>query len=320
MPDSKLTPVITVDVNAAVKSAADSKAITAKVQPAEEKASDQPTAPVSDPTTPVAPVTAVVVAPKKKVAKAKVKPKPKAKAKPKTKAKVKPKAKVKAKKATVKSPKAVRVPKTTPKAKTEGSYLHFGEYSIHVRKDSAYSHVYRILAQESKFDSTCQLLEAFDSNDEKACVQLLRGIFIERDLFEKKLRADEQFVAYCKNKTDRIKEQASRGIAEAKALLKNEKRFSNGIWCGNIREMLSVCCGSMSPEADNRNMKKYANAKVSFRQFPRISKGHGKVYLSMFPSKYALKVNKAIKIVFGDEKRAGFADYLETKLKQVFGT
>lgn len=316
MPESKLTPVITVDVNAAIKDAA-SKSITAKVQPpTEEKASDpvaiQPVAKPAQAVTAPAEIPAKVVVTKKK--KVVVKAKPKAKAKTKTSKAVK----VQKAGRKIRAQKDVTAPKA-PKADKEGSYLHFGEYSIHVRKESAYAHVYRILGQEVKFEAACQLLEAFDSGDEKPCVALLRGIFIDRDTFEKKLRADEGFIQYCKAKTDRVKEQASRGIAEAKALLKNQKRFKDGVWCGNIREMLSVCCGSTSPEADNRNMKKYANAKIAFRQFPRISKGCGKVYLSMFPSKYTPKVNKALKVVFGDEKRTGFADYLETKLKQVFG-
>ena len=306
MPDSKLDPIITVDVNAAVK---DSK-VTAKVE-----AKPAPVVPV--PATHPAPVvqTPVVATPAQPQPMAVV---PAAVA-PKKKQKLKlPKEKKADKQVKVKVKVKQKDPKAKPKEKRD-SYLHLGDYSLHVRPDSAYSHLYRVLAQEIGFESVCKQLEAFDSNDEKACTALLRSIFADRNHVEKTLRVDPQFVAYSKAKTERIKEQVSRGIAEAKRVIKNERRFKNGMWYGNIREMISVCCGSTSPEADNRNVKKYSNAKVAFRQFPRVSRGSGKVILSMYPSKYAPKVNRAIKVVFGDEKKDGFGDYLETKMKQVFG-
>jgi hypothetical protein len=300
MPESKLDPVITVDVTAAVK---ESK-VTAKVDPKTVATHlTQPTQPALPPVVQpeVSKTTAIVsspvVEPKKKIAK--------------------PSKVVKAQKAGRK----IRAQKGAVKANAKpDSYMHFGDYFIHVRPNSAYSLLYKILAEEVDFISVCKQLDAFEGSDEKACAALLRGIFVDRDHFEKRMRTDPSFIEYCKAKTERIKDQAARGISEAKKVLKNEKRFRNGLWYGNIREMISVCCGSTSPEADNRNMKKYLNAKICFRQFPRVSRGNSKVYLSMFPSKNASKVNKAIKVVFGDEKREGFGDYLETKVKQVFGS
>jgi len=314
MPESKLDPVITVDVNAAVK---DSK-VTAKVQTPSEKTPVTPPpvpAAVSTPQPPVPvppPVaTAIVPPPTQEQRKPKTKAKKQKATKPKPKTKTKGKAKVKP---TQKRPSTPQKPKEKSNA-----YVNFGDYAIHVRPNSGYSHLYRVLARECNFEHVCKQLDEFTASDEKSCAALLRLIFVDRDQFEKKLKMDPAFVAYCKDKTERIKAQASRGIAEAKSVLKNEKRFKNGVWVGNIREMISVCCGSTSPDAKNRNNKKYANAKIAFRQFPRISRGNGKVFLTMFPSKHVAKVNKLIKTVFGDEAKPGFYDYLETKIKQVFG-
>jgi len=284
-PGSKLDPVIEVDVEAAVKAKQTAeKPITAKVQNKDAKTTSPPKAKKPKVKKPKA-------KPKKKVAK-----KPKAKTKPKPKAKAKPK----------------------PAQKKDGSYFRIGDFAIHVRKDSAYAHLYRILAQEIKFDVACGLLEQVNLKDEKSCAALIRSIFVDREDFEKKLRGDQGFIDYCAAKTAKIKQQAAKGMPAAKKLLKNEKRMQNGVWVGNVREMLSVCCGSTSPEASNRNMRKYSSAKLSFRQFPRITKG-SRAFVTMFPAKYSAKVQKAIKMVFGDEKKKGFADYLDTKIKQVFG-
>jgi hypothetical protein len=227
---------------------------------------------------------------------------------PKVKAPAKPKAKAKA----PAKPKAPPAPKAV-------THVQIGDYKIKVRSGSAYASLYKVMAKEGKMAEIEPTLASFDPGVATAAISVLKVVMVDRERLEKALRADPDFAAHCAKKTADLKKRAAAGDAKAKSILTNPKRVKNGTWVGDIREMLSVCNGSSSNEADNRNIKKYAAAHLSFRQFPRIPRRGQKAFVIMVPTKHMPKVNKALKAVFGDERAKDFFPGLNEKIKSVLG-
>lgn len=221
-----------------------------------------------------------------------------------------------------KAKKAKAVKEATPKEATpkeEKSQIWITEnYSIQGRPGSMYAIMYRLVAELSDFENSEKRLEALDAQDEDSCKRVLKTIMISRAELEKRMRSDPEFVKYCDKRTKYYKERAAAGIESAKKVVINPSRFKEGKWVGNIKELFSVCNGTSSDEAINRNIKKYQKAGVAFRQFPRMPRRGHEAYIIMVPARLLKKLNKVLKSVFGDESGKNFAAYLDTNIRSVF--
>lgn len=191
-------------------------------------------------------------------------------------------------------------------------------YSIQGRPCSMYAIMYRIIAELSDFENSEKRLDALDVQDDAACKRILKTIMISRTNLEKRIRADSEFIKYCDKRTKYYKDRAAAGVESAKKVVNNPSRFKEGRWVGNVKELFSVCNGTSSDEAINRNIKKYQKAGIAFRQFPRMPRRGHEAYIIMVPARLLKKLNKALKSVFGDESGKNFAAYLDTNLRSVF--
>jgi hypothetical protein len=175
------------------------------------------------------------------------------------------------------------------------------------------------MAEQGRFSDSEERLAKLDTKDEKACASVLKTIMVERSDLEALIRDDDEYKAYCDRKTAEYKKRAAAGDDRAKKVLENPRRAVNGKWVGDIKEMLSVCNGSSSKGANNRNLGKYSEAKIVFRQFPRMPRRKHKVFVIMVPKKHLAKVDRALKTVFGNENAKDFVAYLDTNLRKVLG-
>lgn len=226
-----------------------------------------------------------------------------------------------------KAPVAKKTAKKTAKKaavtpETDKGMLNIGSkdapYYIRVRPGSGYAVLYRIMAEQGRFSDAEDRLAKLDTKNHDACLSVLKALMVERDELEDLIRDDDEYVAYCDRRTADYKKRAAAGDERAKKILENPRRAVNGKWVGDIREMLSVCNGSSSKAADNRNLGKYSSAKIVFRQFPRMPRRKHKVFVIMIPRKLLNKVNRALKTVFGNESTKDFVSYLDTNLRKVF--
>lgn len=225
-----------------------------------------------------------------------------------------------------KAPAAKKAPVAKKKADKDDKKgtIQIGSFKIRVRPGSGYAVLYRIMAEQGHFADSSERLAKLDAKNHDACVSVLKTIMVERDDLEALIREDAEYKAYCARRTTEHKERAASNDKDtadrAKAILENPQRSVNGKWVGNIREMLSVCNGSSSKGANNRNLGKYSEAGIVFRQFPRIPKRKHKVFMIMIPRKHLGKVNRALKTVFGSEEGRNskdFVAYLDTNLRKL---
>jgi hypothetical protein len=299
--EEKKPEMVAVEPAVSEKSAPDQSALTQLPDKFEPKNPDQPKVDVSSPEK----AEVKKVKPPKPVKPAKVKP-PKP-TKPKT-SKVKaPKApKVKAPKVKtpkVKAPKApkVKAPKVkalkAPKAKkTKVKVEHFkadlgAGYKVSQRKLSGYAVFITNLAKMSNLDEAVPMLDVLDPKDYEASKAVLEKLFTKaEDVY--KINAMKEYREYGKQKFSVL---SSSTEAEDKRWVKTTERIDDGVWIGNIKEIVNTC--KQSYRSKNRNVEKYHKAGVVVRQYPMKPKNGEQVFLSLFPNRFVKKVSEALKTV-----------------------
>ena len=225
------------------------------------------------------------------------------------------------KKADKKEPKAKKKKSKKPKPPKKKQSIQIGAYTISVREGSAYASLYALVAELGGFKHIGERLDSLDTGDEAACKGVLKTMMVNREILERDMRLDDDYKALCAKKTAEYKktiEEGGEGVERAQKILSNPRRSENGEWTGDIREMLSVCNGSSSNNASNRNITKLKEAGIAFRQFPRMPRRGHDVYIIMLPAKHLDKVNAALVTVFGDEGEKNFAAYIDTKFRSIF--
>lgn len=207
--------------------------------------------------------------------------------------------------------------------KENSSSIEIGNYKIRICPGSAYAIIYRIMSKLGRFHEFERLLENLDTSNKQSCEMVLKNIMVERDYLEKILRADDEFKKYCENQTIYYKERASNGDKKAMAVMLNQKRWKNGLFYGNFREVLSVLTGSSSGSAKNRNTKKYNDASICFKIFPTSLRGRKgvehPVFLIMTPTKYLEKISSMLRTLFGDERSKNFISYFCVEARKYIG-
>lgn len=192
----------------------------------------------------------------------------------------------------------------------ETKHLDLGAgYKLNHKPGSGHSVVVKVLAREGRFAEVAQELAAdkYDASDKDQAADLLTKLMVPKDSIEEIVRSDQQFKRHAAKRVAALKVRADAGDKKAAATLENETRISNGQWVGNVKEILSTCNGSYLvtmqypapgtlPE-EHRNVRKFHDAGVIFRQYPIEPAAADKVYLMMYPSAFRDKVIEAIKTV-----------------------
>lgn len=190
-------------------------------------------------------------------------------------------------------------PSTKPTQEPSDQHLSIGSYKISARSGSGYRILYRIVAQEGNFEESEKALEALDATNKPSSKKVLERLFVSIDKVEQAMRMDPAWRTHCEKKLVALQKRASDGDKKAQRTLENESRVKNGEWLGDIKEMISTCNGSSSENADNRNIKKFKEAKLSFMMFPPRPRNGQSSAIAIFPIKHLDKVKKALEIVHG---------------------
>jgi hypothetical protein len=207
-----------------------------------------------------------------------------------------------------KSVKTVKLIKTEPKEEiivdTKSQFLELGEgFRIAHKPGSAYSVLYKVVAENGHFASTVKTLSAKpDLNDAVVAKKLISKMLVPIDELETMCRAESSWQEHAAHKTEVLKEKEKAGDEQASGVLKDPGRSVRGSWKGNISEMVSTCVGSYAAFTKgtkcNKNVQKFADAKLLFRRF----KTTGGSYVMMYPEKFERQIDKAIKKVYSTEK------------------
>jgi hypothetical protein len=189
----------------------------------------------------------------------------------------------------------------------EKTHLELGAgYKIAHKPGSGWSTFFRVLAKESKFIEVCELLEAGQINptDKNQADELLSKMFVRKDVIEKMVRADSEWKQHAEKKMDTYSDRAKGGDDAAKDVLSKGIRVRDGEWKGNIREIISTANGYYnairkgididSAPKKYKNVKKFKDAGVIFRQYPLKPKKEEHVCIMLFPSKFLKIVKQAI--------------------------
>lgn len=184
------------------------------------------------------------------------------------------------------------------RATSDERHLQVGGYQISTRADSGYRILYRIVAQEGNFEVSEKALESLDPSDQVAAKKVLERMFVKIDKVESSMRNDPLWRLHCDKKLVKLRQRAADGDKKAQKTLDNASRIKDGEWFGDIREMISTCNGSSSDNADNRNIKKFKAAGLSFMMYPRRPKQGEVGAVAIFPHKHVEKVRKAIQAVY----------------------
>jgi hypothetical protein len=188
------------------------------------------------------------------------------------------------------------------------AYLELGAgFSLLHRPGSAYSTLYRVVAEKGQFDETAKLLESgrIDLTDALQANQLLEKMMVPVDRLEEYCKNDPVWQEHARRKTEKLKRQWRAGDFGAKHVLEDQSRSSDGNWSGHISEMLTTCVGFYNHligletgfrdrSRPNKNVLKFQHASVVFRRFPLFRGGGEKQYVMMFPEKFIPHVKKAI--------------------------
>lgn len=191
--------------------------------------------------------------------------------------------------------------KAQPGVSGDGRFLTIGSgFKISHKPGSGYSIMMRVMAKEGRFSEVVQMLAspAFDPADREQARNLITKMFVRREALESIIRNDSTWKLHARKKLELLRRRAEEGHEDAKKTLENPARVKDGEWLGNIREMISTTNGS--GRTDNRNIKKYKEAGVIFCQHPKRPKQGEPVYLILYPSKYADKVQTALVSAFMD--------------------
>lgn len=199
-------------------------------------------------------------------------------------------------------------------------YLEIGAgYKMKHKHGSAHSTVVRVLAKEGKFEEAVKILsdEAFDPANRDMAVDLLSKIFVRKESLEKMVRQDPIWKNHAARRIENLKKRAANGDAKAaaaaKKTLENAARVQEGQWVGNVKEIISTCTGSYVdfkeaeqglPESQDakkrkRNVRKFRDAGLIFRQYPLKPVGEEEVFIMLYPSRYNDVVKKSISTAFG---------------------
>lgn len=210
------------------------------------------------------------------------KPKPKQKAKPKAAPKAEPK------KAEVRTAQA-------------SQFLELGSgFRIAHKPGSAYSVLYKVVAEAGHFDA---MIKSFANkpnlNEPVTARKVLARMMVPVDELETLCRSESSWQEHAGHKTALLKRKAGDGDSQAAEILKNDARASRGTWKGNIPEMVSTCVGSYAAFVNgtrgNKNVQKFADAKLLFRRFRTSDRS----YVMMYPEKFEAQVEKALKKAYG---------------------
>lgn len=196
--------------------------------------------------------------------------------------------------------------KSKPKGKpvaidTQSQFLELGEdYRIAHKPGSAYSVLYKVVAESGHFASVAKTLAGKpDVSDSATAKRLISKMLVPINELETMCRSESSWQEHASHKTEILKEKATAGDAQASGVLKNAARSSRGAWKGNIPEMVSTCVGSYAAFVNgtkgNKNVAKFADAKLLFRRF-KTTEGS---YVMMYPEKFERTVEKALKKVYG---------------------
>lgn len=186
---------------------------------------------------------------------------------------------------------------------SEKNYITLSpNYKLSSKADSAYRILCRIVAEDGRFAAAESGLPALDASDAEAAKALFGRMFIEVGDVEARMRKDPAWVVHSETRMASLRQRAESGNEKAKSTLANPDRIRDGEWQGDIREMISVCNGSVTVQ--NRNVRKFREAGVAFMQYPCRPK-KGPTYVAMFPFKDLDKVRAMLATVFpeNDEKK-----------------
>lgn len=208
------------------------------------------------------------------------------------------------------SPPAVLKPEPRKKSPSKGKNLDIGAgYKIAHKAGSGWSAFLRIMAKECNFSAAVAMLDSptFDPNDKKQADLLLSKLFVRKDVLEKIVRADAEFQQHGEKKLLALIDRAKKGDKKANETLDNPARVRDGVWLGNVREIISTCNGSYNCRAGatdasaelRKNIKKFDDAGLVFRQFPLVPNKNDVVFVMMFPSKHIDTIKSAIAASLG---------------------
>ena len=186
---------------------------------------------------------------------------------------------------------------SSTKFKEDKIYLHLGKYSIKLKPDSGYRVLLKNLAKEGYFAEACRMLElGVDLSTKENAEKLVSMLMVKRDDLENVVRSDPEWAMHEESKTQALIKRAQRD-PKAKKTLENKRRVSDGNWKGDIKEIISTCCGSYMNK--NRNVMKFDKAGLTVRKYPLNPSSEDTVYVMMFPSKFVRKVVQAISVAKG---------------------
>lgn len=185
---------------------------------------------------------------------------------------------------------------------------------VNVKPGSGHDVVINILAMEGKFVEVAAGLAAnkYDSSDKEQSTDLLAKMMVLKDTIISLARQDSVFKTHAQKRMEALKARASKGDPNAMKTIENESRTKDGEWIGNVKEIISTCNGSYNGlirndwnwAKTNRNVRKFRDADVVFRQYPLLPRAGDKVFLMMFPAAHIKTVKAAILSAFGvDENK-----------------
>lgn len=203
--------------------------------------------------------------------------------------------------ATPPPPRPAKKKRAAQSAPRKASFLKLDEgYQIKLKPDSGYRIFLKLMAEKGNFSEVAKTLaEGVDASDPAQATGLLQKMMVRRSAIEEVLRADPKWIEHGTRRVQRLRERALGGDSSATRTLANPRRVKDGRWVGDIREMMSVCCGAY--ENRNRNVDKFDDASLTFRKFPLHPTRDEPVYLMFFPSRYVPVVVEALRTVYGDK-------------------
>jgi len=200
-----------------------------------------------------------------------------------------------------------RAPRKASGAGEEKTHLDLGGgYKIAHKPGSGWSTFFRVLVKACNFVEVAQILESgsFDPKDKNQADELLAKMFVRKDVIEKMVRADDEWKKHAEKKMGTYVTRSQDGDDAAKEVMAKGVRVQDGEWKGNIREIISTANGYYnairkgldidSAPKKYKNVRKFKEAGVIFRQYPLKPKKDENVCIMLFPAKFLDVVKQAI--------------------------
>ncbi len=197
--------------------------------------------------------------------------------------------------------------KNTGEESAEKTHLDLGAgYKIAHKPGSGWSTFFRVLVKACNFVEVSEILESgsFDPTDKGQADDLLSKLFVRKDVIEKMVRADDEWKRHAEKKITTYTARSKDGDDAAKEVLSKGVRVQDGEWKGNIREIISTANGYYnalrkgtdidSAPKKYKNVRKFKDAGVIFRQYPLKPKKDEHVCIMLFPAKFLKVVKQAI--------------------------